>query len=311
MVLSNKYFNFKEAKDAFENGENVTTLLRKQKNIDYNTPEIIEIAYDLQAGEYIAGTERNPDFAIKYASECNTILDRYVTSDTSLLDIGTGEMTTLSMIIKTLKSKPKNIYAFDISWSRIWKGISFAKKHMGNDYNYLTPFVADIQSIPIMGKSMDITISNHALEPNGGREKELLKELFRVTKDILILFEPSYELNSPRGKKRMDSLGYIKNIKEYAQELGGEIVDQVKMQTVANPLNPTVCHIINPPSVEPKKSPAHNPEDVFSLPGTSISLERNVDGYFAPDAGMFFPSIKNIPILRSDNAVYASAFNEE
>ena len=40
----------------------------------------------------------------------------------------------------------------------------------------------------------------------------LLRELFRVTKKKLVLFEPSYELNSEEGKVRMDRLGYIKDI---------------------------------------------------------------------------------------------------
>jgi serine/threonine protein kinase len=65
------------------------------------------------------------------------------------------------------------------------------------------------------------------LEPNGGKLKELLMELFRVTADKLILFEPCYEINTQEGKDRMDKLGYIKNIEGVVGELGGKVIDKI------------------------------------------------------------------------------------
>ena len=41
-----------------------------------------------------------------------------------------------------------------------------------------------------------------------------------MAKRKLILFEPSYELNSKDGQKRMDSLGYVKNIEGEVDKLG-------------------------------------------------------------------------------------------
>lgn len=108
-----------------------------------------------------------------YTEELAAILDKYIGSGTSILDIGTGELTTLSLLVKKLQSKPENIYAFDISWSRIYKGLSFAKKHMGDDYGRLTPFVGDITEIPLRNNSINITTSSHALEPNGQNLRQL------------------------------------------------------------------------------------------------------------------------------------------
>src|SRR5215510_6438718 len=49
-----KYFNFPEARRAHARGDNVTLHLQQQLDISCNTPDIIEIAYDLQAGSYVA-----------------------------------------------------------------------------------------------------------------------------------------------------------------------------------------------------------------------------------------------------------------
>ena len=49
-ISSRKYFSFPRAKEAFERGENVSKHLQSQLGVAFNTPEIIEIAYDLQIG---------------------------------------------------------------------------------------------------------------------------------------------------------------------------------------------------------------------------------------------------------------------
>ena len=244
-----KYFDILAAKQAYANGENISEILRSQKKIDYNSSEIIEMAYDLQAGSYIEYVTKNPNFVNSYTSELVAILDNYISSDKSLLDIGTGELTTLSFVIKNLINKPKNIYAFDISWSRISKGLDFAKNKMGNDFLNLKPFVGDIKEIPLLSKSIDITTSSHALEPNGANLHQLMLELFRITADKLILFEPCYEINSDEGKKRMEKLGYIKNIDGIVKELNGKILEKFVIKNQSNPLNPTVCFVISPPKL--------------------------------------------------------------
>ena len=147
-----------------------------------------------------------------YTRELSSILSNFISKETRFLDIGSGELTTLSYVLSYLKDIPKITYAFDISWSRLFKGIGFAEDILGNSSKSIMPFVAKISEIPLPNKSIDITTSSHALEPNGGNLGDLLKELFRVTKDKLVLFEPCYEINSDEGKKRMDSLGYIKNL---------------------------------------------------------------------------------------------------
>ena len=49
-----------------------------------------------------------------------------------------------------------------------------------------------MEQIGLKSNSVDIIYTNHSLEPNGGREEVILKELLRVTNKYLILFEPIY-----------------------------------------------------------------------------------------------------------------------
>ena len=48
-----------KAKQAYSEGKNVTEFLRSEFQESQNTSEIIEIAYDLQAGSYIEWVNLN------------------------------------------------------------------------------------------------------------------------------------------------------------------------------------------------------------------------------------------------------------
>ena len=302
------HFDILAAKQAYAEGRNITELLRAQKQTTLNTSEIIETAYDLQAGTYIQYVRENAAQAALYTGELAGILGRYVGADDSLLDIGTGELTTLSLITGKLPRKPKHIYAFDISWSRIFKGMAFAQENMGADYARLTAFVGDIGAIPLLDKSVNVTTSSHALEPNGGMLRELMGELFRVTIDKLVLFEPCYEINSDEGKQRMDRLGYIKNVDGVVAELGGTVLEKIIIENTGNPLNPTACFVISPPPSASAAAPRRDAaQGIFSVPGTNMAL-RMLDGfYFSDHAGLCYPVLKGIPVLKANAAVLASA----
>jgi hypothetical protein len=305
---NSKYFDLPAVKIAYKEGKNITELLRFQKNVLENTPEIIETAYDLQAGSYIENILKNPKQSIAYSTELAQILDLHLRKNDSLLDVGTGELTTLSQIILRLHIKPTSVFAFDISWSRVYKGISFAKENLKDDYKAIKPFVADLNEIPLLSKSINITTSSHALEPNGGNLKEIMQELFRVTIDKLVLFEPCFEINSKEGKDRMEKLGYIKDMDGVIKELGGELLDKIKIKNISNPLNPTVCFVIKPPPAkEINSNKMSTTRDIFSVPGTNIPLKKIDACYFSSKVGLCYPTLKSIPILKSNVAILASS----
>jgi SAM-dependent methyltransferase len=309
MSFIKKYADIQRARDAFDKGENVTEILRRQLNTRENTAEIIEIAYDLQAGSYIRYVDANRDLAVAYASELAGIIGKHVRDGDVLLDAGTGEMTTLGLLIPRLGRDMKNIYAFDISWSRVWRGLDFARREAGAQYSALRPFVADIGAVPLRSKSVDVVISSHALEPNGGRERELLRELFRVAKRKLLLCEPCYEINSTEGRERMDRLGYIKGLGDAVRELGGELIDIVKIRNINNPLNPTGCYVIVPPPHQAEDA-AVTDDVIFSDPGADQGLIEIDNILFSPQSGFSYPKIRNIPVLRTNAAILTTALDD-
>ncbi len=298
------HFNLLDARKVYERGDNVTEYLREKMGKDVNTSEIIEIAYDLQAGSYISAVTKNLHSVKQYTSELAKILSAHVSEDCSMLDIGTGEMTTLTFILNEMDFIPKKILAFDISWSRLIKGKEFFCEHLGSKNIDVSTFVADIKQIPLHSGCVDIVISNHALEPNGKNLPTLLSELFRVVKKKIILFEPSYELNSDEGRARMDRLGYIKGVQATVEELGGRVVDIIPIKQAYNPLNPTACYVIEPPK-KYEKLECDNP--VFCVPGTNFDLIYEDGFYASKEVGLVFPILQGVPILKSQNGILATA----
>lgn len=298
-----KYFDIEHAKKIYKQGKNVTNYLKKKLNKNYNTPEIIEIAYDLQAGAYINFANRNIEWIKLYTKELASVLDNQINNGDTLLDIGTGELTIFSHLLNALKKKPSNVVAFDLSWSRLEKGKKYFFKNIKNKKTKLLTFCADIQFIPLRSKSIDVIISNHALEPNGKNLLNLLKELFRVAKKKIVLFEPSYELNSKKGKKRMTKLGYIKNISSHVKKAGGTLINFIPLVNNRNSLNPTACYVILPPKTSIKKSD----EIILTSPGSNFILKKDKGFYFCKERGLAYPIFKKIPILKNTSSIIATA----
>ena len=87
---------------------------------------------------------------------------------------------------------------------------------------------------------------------------------------------------------------YIKNIDGAVQEMGGEVIEKITIKNGDNALNPTVCFVIKPPSIH-NESPSRQVE-IFSVPGTNISLQKEDEFYYSSETGLCYPILKNIPI---------------
>lgn len=302
------YLDLKKAKKCYLEGGNIMEFLKKEYKDLGNTSRIIEIAYELQAGSYIELTNKNRKRFDLYTMELSKFLKPHLKENSSLLDVGTGELTVLSLLLNHLPINNLDIYAFDISWSRLFKGEKFFKKNYEKKNNTLKWFVADMKNIPLHSKSIDVVMSNHSLEPNGHNLQSLLKEILRVAKHKCILFEPSYELNSLEGKARMDKLGYIKDIEGNVNRLGGKVLDITLIKNSSNPTNPGACYVIEPPKSHVRYL---EKKSRFTVPGTDLILEKEDNYYSSPDTGLFYPILKNIPILKDDKGILGSAFFEQ
>jgi SAM-dependent methyltransferase len=242
----NKLALLQRIKHIYENNENITEYLRKVSNEESNSWEDILISYDFQAGSYVDNYYENKEIIDDYCSEIGEVVNRLELDQANnylICEAGVGEATTLTNVSKVISDKFIK-YGFDLSWSRIAVANKFVKEQGINDINLV---VGDLFNAPYLDDSFDIVYTSLTIEPNGGREEEALKQLYRITRQYLILLEPSYELASEEGKNRMVKHGYIRNLYSKAQELGLEILEYRLFDVITNPLNPTALMVIKKP----------------------------------------------------------------
>lgn len=285
--------------NAYQRGENITLIMRGLEGADGNTEESIELAYDLQAGSYIEALEdpQNLDYGKRYGKLVAEEIQA-LTEPKSVLEAGIGEGTTLFFVLKSFDRAPENVHGLDISWSRIARCQQWLKD------NQVAPFlsVASLLSTPYADSSFDVVYTSHAVEPNGGKEVEVLTELYRVTSRYLVLFEPAYELASPEGRARMQRLGYCRNLPAVAKELGMQVERHDLLPICANPLNPTAITVIA------KDPSAKSITPQLACPRYLSPLADYGDSLFAAESLRAYPKVGGIPCLRPGDGIVASHF---
>ena len=291
----------RKLKEFFAQGKNITALLREQHNTSLNTEEIIELAYDLQAGSYIKGMESAvlSEHKREYSREIADIISSLCKPD-SIMEAGVGEATTFSGVLKSL-SPDITSYGFDISWSRVAYARQWLYKHELTTTHLCT---GSLFEIPFMDNSIDVVYTSHSIEPNGGNEKAIITELYRVAKKYLILLEPGYELASDEVRQRMDAHGYCKNLKETAYSLGYNVLEHKLFPYSANPLNPTAITVIE------KNESNLCSAGVFACPKYKTSLEELGGMMFSEEGLTVYPVIDGIPCLRTENGIIAGKYRE-
>ena len=292
----NEFKNLEKIKNKYEKGDNIIRYLKTLKNSDVNTVEDILISYDLQSGSYLKEFSSQKDFSCKYCKALARIIDNISDVDT-ILEVGVGEATTLSNLFVNMKKKPSKIFGFDISWSRLKFATNLLKDLKIHNASL---FVADLFKIPLPANSVDVVYTSHSIEPNGGKEKEALEELFRITKKYLILLEPSFEFADNEGRIRMKSHGYVTKLHETAKTLGYQILEHRLFEFSKNPLNPTGIIII-----EKRKEPINEPE--FICPITEKKLSKTGSSFlYSEEGSLAYPILEEIPCLLSNNSILAT-----
>lgn len=290
-----------ELKAAFERGENITDLLRRENKSDINTEEIIETAYDLQTGSYVAALHDPSflDFKVKYGEAIADVLTGLVTDGGSVLEPGVGEGTTLSFLMKFCNSSFDHFHGFDISWSRVAK----CKEWLSSEKcDNVFVSVASIFHAPYADNSFDVVYTSHTIEPNGGCEVPILKELHRIASRYLVLLEPGYELATPEAQRRMRRLGYARGLKEHATSLGMKVLRHELFGLTSNPLNPTAITVI-------EKSPAKfRAKTQLTCPRYGDPIIEYVDSLYSPRSMRDYPKILGIPCLRIEDGIVASSY---
>ncbi|MEM2111596.1 MAG: class I SAM-dependent methyltransferase [Candidatus Bathyarchaeia archaeon] len=272
--------------------------LRKEKKVQDNDKETILISYDFQAGSYIKFVEENPDFIQYYTQAIALVFEGLGINFETVLEVGVGEATVLGNLAKKI-SKKCHLYGFDLSWSRV----KFAQKYCDQlGVQNVDLFTGDLFSAPLQDNSIDIYTS-HSIEPNGGREKEALQELYRITRKYLILLEPCYELATEKARERMKAHGYITNLQQSIREMGYKVLEFRLFDYYSNPLNPTGLTIIE------KKSEEVIKENPYACPITKSEMKEYSEGFYCETSLLAYPKLLGVPLLCPENSILACHFN--
>lgn len=290
----------KDLRAAYDRGENISALLRSDTGSQTNSEDIIQVSYDLQAGSYIAILEKDPSLIGKLKAHASSVAGHLAEHGPihSLLEAGVGEATTLIGVVQSLPTMPPFVHGIDISWSRLKSAKQWFKKQNGPEYAEFA--VASITHLPYADNSFDVVLTNHAIEPNGGREEELLAELYRVCSRYLVVCEPAYELTTPEIRKRMDTHGYCRDLPGHARKLGMNVLKHEALKDNFLQHNPTAVTVI---AKNPENGPA-TPQYVCPAYHTPMEL---IDGfYYSADSMRAYPVLRGIPCLKKEHAIIAS-----
>lgn len=287
-----------EIKRLYSEGANIIEHL---KNIDghQDLSDAIMIGYEVQSGSYTENAIKRPEVHESYTSALANLINK-LPSYNSILEAGVGEASTFSKLLPKLHQKNHQAYGFDLSWSRI----KYAQRNCNQAaLDNVTLFTGNIFSAPIQDNAIDVVYTLHSLESNGGKEKEALIDLYRITNRYLVLLEPIYELASNEAKARMDKLGYVKNLLSTIGELNYKVVEYRLFDYSRNPLNPTGLIVI-------EKEPAHGDttKNPLACPVSKYPIVKLKDCLYCEKSLLAYPIIDGIACLLPGNAIVATQF---
>ena len=233
----------------------------------------------------------------RWCAQLAEILDPFITKQSSLLEAGSGEATTLAGVLQHLTNTPIRAFGFDISWSRCNQGLNWLSETKVSSHL----FVADLFNIPLEDASVDVVYTSHSIEPNGGREEDAIRELLRVARRAVILIEPIFELADPDAQSRMRYHGYVRGLKDTVERLGGKVNDYRLLDCTNNPLNPSGLVLI-----EKSEVATVGGEVTYRCPLTHTPLKEMSDVFVSEESGLVYPVLRGIPLLRVEHGVVAS-----
>lgn len=289
---------------AYARGDNAMAWVND--NFPGNGNKLVStlVAYDLQAGSYVEWARTNLVYNDKWCAQIAGLLHPYLEAGDRVMEIGVGEATTLSGVMKAATSlTPGDLafFGFDVSWSRI----KVAKGWLADSCVDARLFVGDLFRIPLADNSIDVIYTAHSLEPNGGKEEEAITELLRVARKAVVLVEPIYELATELAQRRMIEHGYVQGLKSTAEKLDAKVVEYGLLDICDGPHNPSgVVLLVKPNAVQ--RCDVGVAGVSWQCPLSGVPLVEKKDIYYAERVGIAYPVMREIPLLRAEHAVVSS-----
>lgn len=286
---------YKILKVAYKKKINIQKFLNKKRII---SQKAIELSYDLQSGSYIKKLTKYKKIDKKVFDIFNKTLTNNFKNINSILDFGSGELTRFMYVINFLKKKKKvNYFACDLSLNRLFLGKNFFNKKILKNKINLNIFTIDNLRIPLPDNSIDVVITCHAIEPNQKNMKNIIKELYRVSRMGLCLMEPHYEIGNVQQKKRMDYYKYVKGIPKFLKK---EKYDYkiVKKNFHINPNNPSSIFILKKRYSKSRSKPN------FVDPITKKNLKKLKNFYYSEDTSRLYPVFDGVTIFSNNSGIF-------
>jgi ubiquinone/menaquinone biosynthesis C-methylase UbiE len=214
------------------------TFAEGQHGKPLRSVEEIRQSYDRQASESYVKKLRNPFFE-KYGREVGRTLANL--KPKSLLDVGTGDGYTLSYALEECRIPV--VVGVDVSMERL----RIAESILGP--RNVTFQQMDLFNLSFGDDSFDVVMTSHAIEPNGGKELEAVRELTRVARRYVLMLEPDYYAATEDGKKRMERLNYCTDLWEACVDIEAGSKGKLSFSSApfslsGNALNPSGCFLI-------------------------------------------------------------------
>jgi len=283
---------------VYQSGKNVMEYLRGLQGTQLNDPFTILASYDLQAGSYVRALTEHPELARMQAASAAKFAALFDQLEpASLLEVGVGEATTLGNVLTRMQRRPMHALGFDISVSRVL----VARSYLGTLDQKATLFTGALESIPLETSSVDVVYTSHSVEPNGGRERVILEELYRVARRYLVLREPSNELGSEATRSRMLQHGYAQNLHATAVELGYDVIQHSLWKLDPNPMNEAALIVIRKPGFD---APVVGDAPALASPLNKRAMIRSGGGLYSEGDCLVFPILAGIPCLLPENGVF-------
>ena len=282
------------------------------------------IRYDRRAGTYV--DEYKKSFAKDWIE--NVVMDGRVTrapygdalqahlnwlgsdvirpmnvANSSILEVGAGELTTLVPLVKAIGEKTLKAYACELTWSRCSVGEEFAKAQGIKIESIVAGSVTDL---PYPDNRFDIVYTHYCLEELGGLELKAIGELVRVAKRYVILVEASYEFGHPLQRRKLRArrwnLGLVSAIKA------------LKLKLVRHELVPYCTDDLHHGAIfviEKQEAGTLAADDfVVACPKCKGPIKSKGSFYACKPCGLAFPILEGIPVLTPGNAIVASKFSK-
>ena len=194
-------------------------------------------------------------------------------------------------------------YAVDLSFNRLYHGIKeFNSKHSQR----ISLAKADAHYLPFPNDSFDLVFTRHTLEQIPATFEKVLKEIFRISRGNVILFEPGYELGTITQKLKMVFSDYARGMRKYLNGCEDvELLDYYLMQNSSNPLNHTACFKISVSEKGKSRSTKRKQID-FACPVDHSPLEKVENYLYCSDCSRLYSVINSIPILDPRYSLYVT-----